>query len=63
MLKKVLANFYAAITHEDKFLINILMHNDIYKIIAECEKGNENIYNLLEGQFVYRISTFKLILY
>lgn len=53
MLKKgFLAStiFYAAITHEDKFFdpyFNAL--NDIYKIIAECEKGNENIYNLLEG--------------
>jgi hypothetical protein len=53
MLKKgFLAStiFYAAITHEDEFFdqyFNAL--NDIYKIIAECEKGNENIYNLLEG--------------
>ncbi len=53
MLKKgflASTNFYAATTHEDSYFesyFNAL--NDVYNVISECEKGNLNILDLLEG--------------
>lgn len=53
MLKKgflASTNFYAATTQTDEYFdlyFNAL--NDVYKVISECENGEENINELLEG--------------
>lgn len=53
MLKKgflASTNFYASIAHNDAdFALYFEGLNDVYKIIADCEKGNADILQLLEG--------------
>jgi len=53
MLKKgflASTNFYACTEHHDTYFVSYFDALDsIYKIISECEKGNKNINNLLEG--------------
>ena len=53
MLKKgflASTNFYACTEHHDTYFESYFDALDgIYKIISECEKGNKNINNLLEG--------------
>lgn len=53
MLKKgflASTNFYASIAHEDKYFesyFNAL--DEVYAVIADCEKGNKEVDTLLEG--------------
>ena len=53
MLKKgflASTNFYACTEHHDTYFASYFDALDsVYKIISECEKGNININNLLEG--------------
>ncbi len=53
MLKKgflASTNFYACTEHTDKHIENYIdALDDVYNSISECEKGNKNINNLLEG--------------
>ena len=52
MLKRnILASnvIYASIAHDNRILEKYFDHlNQIFKKIAQCEKGSENIFNLLE---------------
>ena len=53
MLKKgflASTNFYASISHEDKYIEDYLSAlNEVYKIIGKCETGDKDIHALLEG--------------
>jgi hypothetical protein len=53
MLKKgflASTNFYACTEHtDDKFELYFNALNDVYAVIAKCEKGELNIESLLEG--------------
>jgi glutamate-1-semialdehyde aminotransferase len=53
MLKKgflASTNFYACTEHHDTYFVSYFEALDyVYKIISECEKGNKNINDLLEG--------------
>jgi glutamate-1-semialdehyde 2,1-aminomutase len=53
MLKKgflASTNFYACTEHEDRYIESYFNALDlVYKVISNCEKGNQNIHNLLEG--------------
>ncbi len=43
-------NFYASISHEDKYIEDYLSAlNEVYKIIGKCETGDKDIHALLEG--------------
>ena len=53
MLKKgflASTNFYACIAHTDDYIAQYFdALDDVYYTISECEKGNKNIHDLLEG--------------
>ncbi|WP_308991773.1 aminotransferase class III-fold pyridoxal phosphate-dependent enzyme [Mariniflexile litorale] len=53
MLKKgflASTNFYACIEHKDQYIESYFNALDsIYKVISNCEKGNKNIHDLLDG--------------
>ena len=53
MLKKgflASTNFYASISHEDKYIEDYLSAlNEVYAIIGKCEAGDKDIHALLEG--------------
>ena len=53
MLKKgflASTNFYACTEHKDKNIDDYFNALDgVYKTISDCEKGNKNILDLLEG--------------